>query len=377
MPEAAPIDPARTPEVAEYLAHLTLADSARGPLITAIHPADEMYLYELSLGPRGPSAAAVSYFATGDAACRTVLDALTWRFGDPSRARLLDFASGHGRTTRFLVRRLPAEGITISEIEPSAVRFQEETFGVRGVVSTTDPADFRLDGVFDAIVACSFFSHLPETRFGQWLARLYGLLAPGGMLLFSVHGMRLLAQAEADEDAGIVFRAASESRRLAAAEYGTTFVTPDWVRSAALTATYGESHALLEFPHGLCGFQDLYALLRAPLPPALDLRLPRLPLGALERSAVADGRVLLEGWARGDSDERAPEVRLVFRNTVAETSPADAARGPRRAWRFEFPAGAIGPDDLVRVEAVSARGLERILVMGTLRPYLPAAGALS
>ncbi|HEX4439780.1 MAG TPA: class I SAM-dependent methyltransferase [Thermoanaerobaculia bacterium] len=378
--EAAPIDPARTPEVAEYLAHLTRADSARGPLITAIHPADEMYLYELALGPRGPSAAAVSYFATGDAACRTVLDALTWRFGDPSGARLLDFASGHGRTTRFLVRRLPADRITISEIEPSAVRFQEETFGVRGVVSATDPADFRVDGAFDAIVACSFFSHLPEGRFHQWLARLYGLLAPGGMLLFSVHGMRLLAQAEADEDVGIVFRAASESRRLEAAEYGTTFVTPGWVRSAATaatTTTRGESHALLAFPHGLCGFQDLYALLRAPLPPALDLRLPRLPLGALERSAVADGRVLLEGWARGDTDERAPEVRLVFRNAVAETSPSDGAGGPRRTWRFEFPADAIGPDDLVRVEAVSARGLERILVMGTLRPYLPAAGAVS
>jgi len=366
--------PADSPVVAEYVASLAGGGTA-SPIVTAIHPADEMYLYELSLGTRGADAPAISYFSTGASACRTVLDALRWRFGDPSRARVLDFASGHGRTTRFLVRGLPPVNVTISEIEPSAVRFQEETFGVRGVVSATDPADFLVDGDerFDAIVACSFFSHLPDARFHQWLARLHGLLAPGGMLLFSVHGMRLLAAAEADDDAGIVFRAASESRRLEAAEYGTTFVTPDWVRAAARSAARGGDHALLEFPHGLCGFQDLYVLLRAPLPPALDLRLPRYPLGALERSAVANGRVLLEGWTRGDSDERAPEVRLVFRNEVAETSPADGARSPRRAWRFEFSADAVGPDDLVRVEAVSARGLARILVMGTLRPYLPAS----
>jgi hypothetical protein len=242
---------------------------------------------------------------------------------------------------------------------------------VRGVVSTTDPGDLRLEGPFDAIVACSFFSHLPAARFAQWLARLHALLAPGGMLVFSVHGMRLLPEAEADETSGIVFRAASESLRLDAAEYGTAFVSPEFVRRTAAASVPGE-HALLEFPYGLCGFQDLYALLRAPLPPALDLRLPRLPLGALERSAVADGRVRLEGWARGGADERAPEVRLVFGNSVVEMAAANDSRGPRRTWRFEFPTGAVGPDDLVRVEAVSERGLVRILVMGTLRPYLPS-----
>jgi SAM-dependent methyltransferase len=366
---AALIDPTRSPEVTEYLASQTRDSQDRGPFVSAIHPADEMYLYEVSLGNRGAAAPAISYFSTGEAACRTILDALRWRFGDPTRARFLDFASGHGRTTRFLVRRLPPENVTISEIEPSAVRFQEETFGVRGVVSTTDPGDLRLDGPFDAVAACSFFSHLPPARFEQWLARLHALLAPGGMLLFSVHGMRLLPEAEADETSGIVFRGASESLRLDAAEYGTSFVSPDFVRRTAASAL-GGGYALLEFPYGLCGFQDLYVLLRAPAPAVLDLRLPRLPLGALERSAVAEGRVRLEGWARGDADERAPEVRLVFRNAVVETAEASDARGPRRTWRFDFPADAVAPDDLVRVEAISERGLTRILVMGTLRPYL-------
>jgi len=79
-----------------------------------------------------------------------------------------------------------------------------------------------------------------------------------------------------------------------------------------------------------------------------------------------------EGWAEGDTGERAPAVQLLFRDAVAERSSAGESRGARRTWRFEFPIDAVGADDLVRVEAVSDRGLARILVMGTLRPYLPA-----
>ena len=385
MIEPPPIDPLRSRVVADYIAALIARQPSPVPLVTAIHPADEMYLYELSLGGRGPDAAAVSYFATGDAVCRTVEEAVRWRFGGPDRApiRLLDFASGHGRTTRFLVRRLPADDITIAEIEPTAVRFQEAAFGVRGVVSTTDPADLALGpeagagveaaGTFDAVLACSFFSHLPAGRFEPWLAKLYGLLRPGGMLMFSVHGMHLLPEGESDDRAGIVFRAASESRRLDVDEYGTTYVSPAFVAAAARSVA-GHDAALLAFPRGLCGFQDLYVLLRAPVPAAGELRLSRFPLGALEKSEISGGRVLLEGWAEGERDEAQPEIRLVFGNTAVEVLGGDGpASRTRRTWRFDFPVEVPGPDELVRVEAVSARGLVRILVIGTLRPYLPGA----
>jgi hypothetical protein len=128
----------------------------------------------------------------------------------------------------------------------------------------------------------------------------------------------------------------------------------------------------VRFPHGLCGYQDLYLLLRPPLPDGGAPRLSRHPLGALVTSSVEDGRVRLGGWTEGDAGERAPDVRLKFGNAVAQTEPLGEVRGERREWRFDFPVTAVGPDDLVRVEAVSERGLVRILVMGTLRPYLPA-----
>ena len=372
--DAAVLEPAEWPAVAEYARALE-ADGAGSPLVTAIHPEDEMFRYELSLAGRGNEGAAVGYFSTGSAIAGTVLEALRWRFGDPRAARLLDFASGRGRTTRFLVRRIPASRITVAEIDAASVGFQRRTFGVAGVVSTSDPEDLRLDGAFDAVLACSFFSHLPAGRFERWLARLYELVAPGGMLFFSVHGMRLLEEAErrAAGDAGIVFRAASENSRLNTAEYGTSFVSEEFVSAAAARAAAGAR--LLRFPYGLCGYQDLCVLLRPPLPAGPGLLLPRHPLGALVTSSVEAGRVRLEGWTEGDADEHAPDVRLLFRNEVAQTSPRGEVDGTRREWRFDFSVEAVGPDDLVRVEAVSERGLVRILVMGTLRPYLPSPDA--
>jgi len=84
--------------------------------------------------------------------------------------------------------------------------------------------------------------------------------------------------------------------------------------------------------------------------------------------------VLLEGWAEGERDEAQPQIRLVFGNTAVEVLGGDGtASRTRRTWRFDFPVEVPGPDELVRVEAVSARGLVRILVVGTLRPYLPGA----
>lgn len=363
----APIEPGDWPVVAEYLAGRTRGGGA--PLVTAIDPEDEMFRYELSLGGRGPEAAAIGYFATGEAICETVLEALRWRFGDPSRVRLLDFASGRGRTTRFLARRIPPSRITVAEIDAPSVEFQRASFGVSGVVSASDPDDFLLDATFDAVLACSFFSHLPAGRFERWLARLAPLAAPGGILLFSVHDMRLLDATQRDERTGIVFRTASENPRLDTAEYGTSFVTEDYVRRAA--ARVSPDARLLAFPYGVSGYQDLYALLPPPLPDGPEPRLARHPLGALTASAIEDGRVRLAGWAEGAGVERAPEVRLLFKNEVAETAARGVEAGPRREWRFDFPVAAVGPDDLVRVEAVSERGLPRILVMGTLRPYLP------
>ena len=89
--------------------------------------------------------------------------------------------------TRFLVREVPPERIWVADVYAGGVRFQEERFGVHGIVSTIRPEDFACAERFDAILVTSLFTHLPDERFVAWLRVLLGLLAPGGMLAFSAH----------------------------------------------------------------------------------------------------------------------------------------------------------------------------------------------
>ena len=338
---------------------------------TRIHPADEMFRFELAAPHRTAEVANLLYFTTGRQIFEAVAGVVAWRFQGFGGVRsLLDFASGYGRSTRFLVEALAPGKITVAEIDPAAVRFQQETFGVRGIAAGSEPESLALEGSFDVVVASSFFSHLPAARFEAWLARLYALVAAGGVLIFSAHGMGLLPEGEPIEPSGIAFRPVSETQRLEGTEYGTSYVSPEFVRRVAARAA-GADARFVALPFGLCGFQDLYVLCRPPVPAGPDPRPPLVPRGAFLHGAVENGIAVARGWAVGDRDERPPDVRLLLGERVAEVSPGQGAEGARRDWRFTFPVAGTDPDALVRIEAVSARGVVRILVAETLRPYLP------
>ncbi|MDQ6894343.1 MAG: class I SAM-dependent methyltransferase [Acidobacteriota bacterium] len=326
---------------------------------------DEMFRWNVA-GVRGSEAAgAILYFEKGRQIADAFEAALRWRFGAGGPRTLLDFASGFGRATRFLVGRLPGCRIAVAEIDPEAVRFQERTFGVRGFVSAPTAEEFSPAARFDAITAASFFSHLPARAFEEWLARLYGLLEPGGALVFSTHG-RSLRTEPADWTEGIVFDSKSETSRLDGDAYGTSWVTPEFVAGAAARACEGEG-SLAAAPFGLCGHQDLYVLARPPSIPAKPLVVPEVPRGELESSALPGGRALaVSGWAEASL---APSVELLVGRTVRERSPA-REHGSRRRWSFEIPIAGVDPDEVIRVAAVSAAGVSRTVAIGTLRPYL-------
>ena len=223
---------------------------------TRIHPADEMHRFELAVPHRTPEAANLLYFATGRQIFEAVAGVVAWRFQGFGGVRsLLDFASGYGRSTRFLVEALAPGKITVAEIDPAAVRFQEETFGVRGAAAGPEPESLALDGSFDVVVASSFFSHLPAARFEAWLARLYALVAGGGVLIFSAHGMGLLPEGEPMEPSGIVFRPVSETQRLEGTEYGTSYVSPEFVRRVGGARGRVRTRASSRCPTGCAAFR--------------------------------------------------------------------------------------------------------------------------
>ncbi|MEP6767940.1 MAG: class I SAM-dependent methyltransferase [Acidobacteriota bacterium] len=346
------------PFVADYVSALAEGDPR---FVTEIHPADEMFSYGVDSLRGNRDAGAILYFSTGRQIADTILAARRWRFetGDPGS--LLDFASGFGRSTRFLARAVA--DLWISEIDPAAVAFQRSRFGVGGVVSSRAAADFDAGRRFDTVSASSFFSHVPAGAFEEWLARLYAHLNPGGLLVFSTHGASLLP-GEADWSRGLVFRGQSETERLDPAEYGTSWVRPEFVEAAAARISGGEA-ALHFVPFGLCGHQDLFLLSRPPHLPTRPPSILRVPRGELQALEVrGPDRLLVKGWVEADGEFLV--TFLLENRPLAVWRPLDGGG----VWSFDIPIGEIPPDAVLRIEAATRNGGLRILAMGTLRPYL-------
>ncbi len=349
----ASFDPAVSSDVAAFI---RTVEGKWGPLDTRVGASDEMYAFERS-GLRSEDAAAVAYFFMGHLLFQTIEEVVAWRFGDfGGVGSFLDFASGFGRVTRFLVRALPPERLVVAEIDPAAVAFQEAAFGVHGVVSTTNPLAFGLSGrAFDLIFVSSLFSHLPPARFEEWLRVLYGRLRPSGVLAFSVHGMDRIQDPGVDRSSGFVYAPVSETTRLDARSTGAR-TSRRSASAISWSGWPGREGRLFANRLAFGGGQDLYLLVRPPVPDLPPPRLFRAPAGEVEDATIVDGLVSAHGWARGDDGEAPPTVRLFLRDRPAEVELAPGASSTERRWRISFPVDAVGLDGLVRIEAESARG---------------------
>jgi hypothetical protein len=105
--------------------------------------------------------------------------------------------------------------------------------GVETVLSRSKPRDFVPARKYDVCFALSFLSHLRETSWGPWLHRLYDLVNPVGLLIFTTHGYRSrrFFGSPSLNRVGYWFTGSSEQKDLPTAEYGQTIVTPGYVLS--------------------------------------------------------------------------------------------------------------------------------------------------
>lgn len=169
---------------------------------------------------------------------------------------VLEFASGHGRFTRHLVKAIGAQRLTVSDIVQDAVDFSTQTFGVRGFVSSTDPQAVQWPQRYDLVFVLSLFSHLPERTWGRWLRRLYDALAPGGLLVFSTHGPVAAGREDVTlDERGFFFAPSSESSAIAAQDYGTTFTSATFVQ-AQITEHLGSVDLVRHVPLQFWNHQD-------------------------------------------------------------------------------------------------------------------------
>ena len=340
---------------------------------TAIHAADDMYRYNLSILKGSGPCAAVLYYAKGWQIFQTIQRLGASRFGEFRKTpRLLDFASGHGRVTRFLARELDPGRISVAEIHEDAVSFQRDYFGVNGLLSSPGPERFECQSSFPLIVASSFFSHIAPAAFSGWLAALLGCLEPDGLLLFSALGAELSRDPAGAAEAGSLFVPESETSRLDKKAYGTTYVTEDFVR-AAVSGARGRDWTVRRFRRALCSLQDLYLVAPAeaemtPFEPIL------LPWGDVDRYVFSPGAASLEiaGWLERVPEGSEPDrVELrVDNRTVAAVQPRQDGRC-RYRWAFEVDPGVMGADEVAMVVARTSHGFENLVGLGTMRTHAP------
>ena len=270
--------------------------------------------------------------------------------------------------TRFAVLDVPPESLWVSDIYAGGVRFQEAAFGVHGIVSHADPARFPSGERFDAIVVSSLFTHLPEVTFRSWLERLWGLLRPGGALVFSVHDRDLLQPGRELPPSGILFDAMSESGTLPTEQYGTTWVDEPFVRRMVEAVAPGSSAHRI--PRGLLRFQDLWVVVPEAGADFSRLALRAEPEGFVEHCSLAGGHLRLAGWVVDRARRAAPgelrvsldgETLLVHddftpRPDVGVLFPYEQVEAA--GWRLEseLPPGAAEADPLLAVDVVDAEG---------------------
>ncbi len=162
--------------------------------------------------------------------------------------RALDFGCSSGRAVRVLAAAYPE--IEWAGVDPNAEAIawaQEHLPGIRFALSPTDPPLAEPDGSLDLAFAISIWSHFGETAALRWLGEMRRLLAPGGHLVLTLHGVQSIAYygqigarppRQLEQIRGELYRRGfwfapefgeEGDHGVKHPEWGTTFLTPEWL----------------------------------------------------------------------------------------------------------------------------------------------------
>lgn len=278
---------------------------------TGLHPDDQMFLHSLRQH-QNVDAALSQYFNVALQQYSCVAQITQALFGeDRARIEFLDFACGFGRLLRFLVLAHDHQKIHASEIQPEAIEYVGKTFGIDALPSNADPDLFNTEQRFDFIWVASLFTHLPHELFQRWLAKLFALLTPQGVLCFSVRDASQLQSGRELPYDGFLYELQSENSDLSTEIYGTTYATENFVR-AAVESFARTGHPIQRLRRALANEQDLYLVGRDPRRNFDCLKtFRRGEWGWVDRRTLSqDGQLYLEGWAASLDEGPAQTVRV-------------------------------------------------------------------
>jgi SAM-dependent methyltransferase len=335
---------------------------------TAIADADEMF--HAAIVPSYPGNLGLALFKYFESAVRiyAVHAQIAAHLGGyPRLGSVLDFGSGYGRLTRLLLQRLPANAITVSDIYADAVAWQRESFGVKGIVSVSDPAAFPSHEKYAIVFAGSVFTHLPPDLFHRWLATLYDLLEPKGILAFSVLDQTWLQAGEQVNEEGYAYFQRSESASLDTGIYGAMYVTEDYLRRAVSRLNLQGPAQVRRVPKALYENQDLYIVAGREVDlSCLNLRV--MPLSGTNGAAADEHGMHLFGWAIDFNEGHRIESAKLFKGSEELAVQTQFSKNPEAAryfpaapnepikWQFS-PVAGVNPGSMLRVELRSSCGL--------------------
>jgi SAM-dependent methyltransferase len=162
--------------------------------------------------------------------------------------RALDFGCSSGRTVRALAAAYPE--VEWHGVDPNAeaVRWAAEHVpGVRFAVSGSEPPLDFADGTFDLVYAISIWSHFDEPAALAWLEEMRRVIAPGGHLVLTVHGLQSVAvdaqegarpPGQLEEIRRVLYRRGfwfapefgeDGDHGVSHPEWGTSFISPEWL----------------------------------------------------------------------------------------------------------------------------------------------------
>ncbi len=380
------------PLVDEFIKHCFLNQNT---LNSTIHCQDEMlwFLRQDQTYQNQPEQATLAYFKSAQEIVDRLDQVITWKFKDWRNIdSFLEFACGYGRLTRFWVDKIGGDRLWVSDIYREAVDFVTQTWKVQGLYSAVNPEEYLCEQQFNCIIVYSLFSHLPEKRFYEWLHKLYELLLPDGLLLFSVHDQAVKPPGYDLPDSGILFIQQSESQSLDLTEYGSSWVTEAFVKKAIASASDHQASSI-RIPRAF-SLQDLYIVVKNPTQSFADLQVNFTPKGLLETHTMDDqGRLFLTGWAAVMQPQHSiKEVQIWLKESTNSnrhliqrcfpTAPSESASQvlkinpqwtQKATWHcaLSLPPGFNIETGLLLIKVISDRHKERIIYLNWIKPLLP------
>lgn len=186
----------RPPFAVRDLARIEVVGLAAGQFVTRIGTFARLDLDAL---PTPPEHLMLRVTGNGDArvvkqagarCAKELLETLARHRPLETVSRVLDWGCGCARVTMHLLdafARHPATVVEGCDLDAEAIAWANANVreGAFRAVSPHPPLTWP-DATFDAVVACSVFTHLTREAQTAWLAEMQRVIAPGGLLLASI-----------------------------------------------------------------------------------------------------------------------------------------------------------------------------------------------